>query len=914
MYCSKCGNAVHKEDLFCSRCGNRLRADERGIDEAEEIVFNPLFTEAEPERHTAGQEKQSPVQEERAAKTPETPQAAEAPKASNVSEASETPETSGTASIGMDNSEFVWNIHNFNHVEKPRASEIFVDWEKNEIYGDEAEEQAKKISDEALRRPVRRHDFKTSFETEPEILDGLDGLYERNTISRAVLEYGTISEAMMDTDGVEGTTEVTIEDIQKDLEQEQEQESAEIRRDTARIDKFYTFNQKNEEFQKLLDREYERVNRSRSGSDAEAAESKTGGVEAKEDWSNLGVFDPVEHLKQAENQRKDAAAGAMQDNELLEAVPQTRSDYREREITDEEGLFVVAMNDPNESGAPETPETETDFKRFDTKELEKDVLELEVERERARQEELRKKQEGEDAELKKAMFDAAIVAAAIEPEPVEGEASAKPSAESGAGRAEEEPFRRPSEDMTGEPFEEPSEEPVRESTEEEILKILNELYGEPIAELKKTLFGEAGEKEAEPQEQTGTAQEQSEPETVEQPAPEPERFDGFEGLTESVEETVSTPEWADKEAPAETKEVYEPVAEPENEYAPQPDEGESASEPEETVSKTEERISEPEEELSEPEKREPEENPATDEEQQSAAVEESLNQIFGESEGPAELGGKRAVIVFEEEIGDEEKEKPSGRETFLKVVIAIAAIALAAELVLFGIRYFAPDSKAAEFIYNNLSFSQWMSGRSDDDTQSDGDTEGEDGADAVGGFSPVLEPRTLEELVFNAYTVNKNVKSIQADSSLCYDAETQYADERVYDSEKLTYNLWYSEGNSMGYSYTYIDQSVVNTLVAFDSEWIDYVNNNDEAVFSLLKEDGAAYKNCKDFKNAGNVTKEFSSIKIGELRAIETGYFLWAEEEIKTTESGKTRSNVYRWVYYIEPVDNEMKIVDYFKF
>ena len=52
-------------------------------------------------------------------------------------------------------------------------------------------------------------------------------------------------------------------------------------------------------------------------------------------------------------------------------------------------------------------------------------------------------------------------------------------------------------------------------------------------------------------------------------------------------------------------------------------------------------------------------------------------------------------------------------------------------------------------------------------------------------------------------------------------------------------------------------------------------------------------------------------VKIGEIRQGEQGFYLWDAEEIKLTENGVTSTASYQWVYCLEAVDCQMKIVDY---
>lgn len=94
---------------------------------------------------------------------------------------------------------------------------------------------------------------------------------------------------------------ITGEELEKELFAEMEEPMTEAQkmraRQTEKIDKFYTFNKKNEEFQKLLDQEYERFKASREEDDFAEDLYKLGDENFFEDYSREGNSQAEEMAK-----------------------------------------------------------------------------------------------------------------------------------------------------------------------------------------------------------------------------------------------------------------------------------------------------------------------------------------------------------------------------------------------------------------------------------------------------------------------------------------------------------------------------------------------------------------------------------------------------------------------------------------
>lgn len=158
---------------------------------------------------------------------------------------------------------------------------------------------------------------------------------------------------------------------------------------------------------------------------------------------------------------------------------------------------------------------------------------------------------------------------------------------------------------------------------------------------------------------------------------------------------------------------------------------------------------------------------------------------------------------------------------------------------------------------------------------------------------------------------NKNIKEILANDTLNYQSGKNYGLADLNRSTPISNNIWTGTTNKDA---VYYDAALVGALIRFDSEWIDYVNGVDKEVLDLMKPDGKAYGNAIGFTKVGKVKETFLKLEIGEIRQGANGFYVWTKETIQIEEGGKSSTKVYRWIYYLEPIDWHIKVVDYFRF
>lgn len=284
---------------------------------------------------------------------------------------------------------------------------------------------------------------------------------------------------------------------------------------------------------------------------------------------------------------------------------------------------------------------------------------------------------------------------------------------------------------------------------------------------------------------------------------------------------------------------------------------------------------------------------------------------------------KRAPIILPYE-GEPETKKKKG--CLGKGILIVIAIILVAEISILGIRYFAQDSPAAEAIGKAQSqvvdyISGWFDAKdtenSNDQTNKEKPVDKDKAAEVsnMNGQDTVIPDTTpaadKNELVAGQLYRNKNIAEVKANTLLAYVPNKDYGIADLNQSKPIENNIWITQKDG---SIVYYDRSVVGTIISFDSQWIDYVNGSSKSVLDLLKKGGKAYQNAVTYSKIGKESESFQLLEIGEIRQGSNGFYIWVHEEIKSSEKGKTIDKKYNWIYYLEPVDGQMKIVSYLKF
>ena len=93
-------------------------------------------------------------------------------------------------------------------------------------------------------------------------------------------------------------------------------------------------------------------------------------------------------------------------------------------------------------------------------------------------------------------------------------------------------------------------------------------------------------------------------------------------------------------------------------------------------------------------------------------------------------------------------------------------------------------------------------------------------------ITPEPDPKPMEDkdaLISSQMGNYKNIINVWSNETLAYQAGRDYGFSGINNSKPIENNIWKApEGEDP----VYYDQSIVGTIIAFDSQWIDYVNGD----------------------------------------------------------------------------------------
>ena len=248
MYCKKCGKRLADGDKFCGNCGTKIDASE----------INIGFAEDEPK-----------------------------PKKN------------------FDFGAFNWDLDGYPDEDKAKTEDVDFNWNT--------------VLEEKKRKDIEEKSFTETIMTENELFDRIQNEDNAKDASEISFNWELGSTTRVEkADRFESIIPKVEEKAELDIPVEVSEDHEEVKDlvdiDEAlaagiaaassprkSIDKFYTFNQKNEEFQALLDQEYERLrNRIREDSEAEAiiANKEEKLEQARATWSKEPLEEPVEEAEE----------------------------------------------------------------------------------------------------------------------------------------------------------------------------------------------------------------------------------------------------------------------------------------------------------------------------------------------------------------------------------------------------------------------------------------------------------------------------------------------------------------------------------------------------------------------------------------------------------------------------------------
>lgn len=294
MYCKKCGKRLADGDKFCGNCGTKIDASEINIGFAEE-------EEPKPKKN-------------------------------------------------FDFGAFNWDLDGYPDEDKAKTEDVDFNWNT--------------VLEEKKRKDIEEKSFTETIMTENELFDRIQSEDNAKDASEISFNWELGSTTRVEkADRFESIIPKVEEKAELEIPVEVSEEHEEVKDlvdiDEAlaaglaaassprkSIDKFYTFNQKNEEFQALLDQEYERLrNRIREDSEAEAiiANKEEKLEQARATWSKEALEEPVEEAE-----------------ETVEVAEETEAPVEAAVEAEVEVAEAEAVNDTEETEESQVTEVETE--------------------------------------------------------------------------------------------------------------------------------------------------------------------------------------------------------------------------------------------------------------------------------------------------------------------------------------------------------------------------------------------------------------------------------------------------------------------------------------------------------------------------------------------------------------------------
>ena len=207
MFCTKCGKELYEGDRFCGFCGAEVR--NRIASKNDEIVFNPPF-KLEAQKKTEEILKAVEERKEEAAR--------------------------------RETIAFNWNLEGFPAAQPKRTEDVDFNWDSVLERRNKNQPQPRHAEQNLPEKTAE----KTFAAAEPEIPEEPAGAVQFETPQQPVMapKFEIPRQPAGEDD------EMSVEELEKQIFGDAER---------SEDDKFFTFNRKNNEFQKLLDKEKERV-------------------------------------------------------------------------------------------------------------------------------------------------------------------------------------------------------------------------------------------------------------------------------------------------------------------------------------------------------------------------------------------------------------------------------------------------------------------------------------------------------------------------------------------------------------------------------------------------------------------------------------------------------------------------------
>lgn len=917
MYCRNCGQKIEAGDKFCSSCGEKtILANESDMTETAGAVKNeaPQAKEAEKTEEPLFEPfKFDALDFEKGLAidpTPSVPAAEEVKKEIKEEIKKPTPLTE----------EFDWGIHTFPGANAAKTADIDFNWS---AHPDEIDLDEPKAVEEEKPAEV-------TLEEEPEVFTSQESKWQTADMPD-VTEQETVPDLKAEEDPAVANDTSTASALEESLFSELDSKADEARKQSEEIDKFFTFNKKNEEFQKLLDQEYEKI---KSGNILKE-EMDSAAVASEQKFASIKPEDPMEDLFVSSGVVKGYEPKPVE-TDVLDRIEAAEAEKKAREeaarLIEEEKARAKAEAEEKEKAEAEAlaaAQEEEEAARLRLEEEAKRVADARAAQEAAEREQARAaaRAEAESAmkaaeeKARKAREEAELKLAQQAAMKKEAEERAKAKAEAEAAAAAE--AARKAEAAK-------AAEEARIAAEKEAADPFNHIS--EMARARQTYFGQQDP-------EIPTVDDIKEAEVAVESTKAVDKAAILAGMATASKIVQQDKQAAVEEEPIEPIEAVQiPELEQEQEMIDLPDflghlEEEEVQEPEvqtidqledllvdESVPKTAEELDEIPAELfsvedliadeAVPQQTETstetlimnEESVADILNNQSEADEsivfpEDFNtaEDINESISTNKIQEPSPFTVFDDEEDDDEEDEKSGKgRIVLKVCLVILIILLAMEITGVVIKIAAPNSGAAKFIDTQLN--KVIHVFTGDDTQYSAFAADEDIR------TTPMDDKT--SLIKEQMGKNKdgNIEEIKYNADLKFDPDKKYKDTDLLLTQNLADVTWYKDAEN---KQVYYDEAIVGTMIAYNSQKVNLINNNDTSVLNLMQKGTDLYKEVKKLGDKGR-TESFKTLEIGEIRQAGSSFYVWISEKVKDSKNGTTTT---KKIYELQPEDQTMKVV-----
>lgn len=253
---------------------------------------------------------------------------------------------------------------------------------------------------------------------------------------------------------------------------------------------------------------------------------------------------------------------------------------------------------------------------------------------------------------------------------------------------------------------------------------------------------------------------------------------------------------------------------------------------------------------------------------------------------------KKEPLTFADIFNDEEdEEEPAKGGGCLKFIAILLTILVIAEVAIFGIQHFAPDSEAAKMInqvYGKIV--SLVSGREEPETPVE---------------EVPSEPSEIEQLITAQKEKNANIGEIVENATLVFEAEKDYGYEELKDTYTFKNSPWYEAED--GTDVTYGDE-IIGVLIQYYSALPDKINDVNKDVLDYVDNTTALYEELD--KIEGDETRGYAinCLEIGEIKTGQKGFY--AMVNVTSADKMQPEESQQKQIVYLEanPNKNVIKI------